>query len=135
MDHIQQEVDMNAPQETLTTFLARPDAEIRIKRRMVAMALASEIETVLRERQMSQADLAALMGASRQWISQILGGSHGMGLGTAVKVADALGLDVVAHLVDRHTLLPVSSFPSVSPAAKERGRCAAPMTTEEANAS
>ena len=61
-----------------------------------SMHLAVEIRRQLRRRNMTQKQLADLMGVTPAQITKILGGRENLGLKTICKIEDALGCELIS---------------------------------------
>ena len=61
----------------------------------MSFALADEIDMILREKNISQKQLAKKMGKTEAEVSRWLGGTHNFTLRTIAKISDALGVKLL----------------------------------------
>ena len=61
----------------------------------MSFALADKIDSILRERNISQKQLAKKMGKTEAEVSRWLGGTHNFTLRTIAKISDALGVKLL----------------------------------------
>lgn len=62
----------------------------------MSFALADKIDAALKERKISQKDLARKMGKTEAEVSRWLGGTHNFTLRTIAKISDALGIKLIS---------------------------------------
>lgn len=62
----------------------------------MSFALADKIDAALKERKISQKDLAKKMGKTEAEVSRWLGGTHNFTLRTIAKISDALGINLIS---------------------------------------
>lgn len=61
----------------------------------MSFALADKIDMILREKNISQKQLAKRMGKTEAEVSRWLGGTHNFTLRTIAKISDALGVKLL----------------------------------------
>lgn len=61
----------------------------------MSFALADKIDMILREKNISQKQLAKKMGKTEAEVSRWLGGTHNFTLRTIAKISDALGVTLL----------------------------------------
>lgn len=61
----------------------------------MSFALADKIDAILREKNISQKQLAKKMGKTEAEVSRWLGGTHNFTLRTIAKISDALGVKLL----------------------------------------
>lgn len=61
----------------------------------MSFALADKIDMILREKNISQKQLAKKMGKTEAEVSRWLGGTHNFTLRTIAKISDALGVKLL----------------------------------------
>lgn len=61
----------------------------------MSFALADKIDSILREKNISQKQLAKKMGKTEAEVSRWLGGTHNFTLRTIAKISDALGVKLL----------------------------------------
>jgi DNA-binding Xre family transcriptional regulator len=61
----------------------------------MSFALADKIDTVLKEKKISQKELAKRMGKTEAEVSRWLGGTHNFTLRTIAKISCALGVKLI----------------------------------------
>lgn len=61
----------------------------------MSFALADKIDMILREKNISQKQLAKQMGKTEAEVSRWLGGTHNFTLRTIAKISEALGVKLV----------------------------------------
>lgn len=61
----------------------------------MSFALADKIDAILREKNISQKQLAKKMGKTEAEVSRWLGGSHNFTIRTIAKISDALGVKLL----------------------------------------
>lgn len=61
----------------------------------MSFALADKIDRILREKNISQKQLAKKMGKTEAEVSRWLGGTHNFTLRTIAKISDALGVTLL----------------------------------------
>lgn len=61
----------------------------------MSFAIADKIDMVLREKNISQKQLAKKMGKTEAEVSRWLGGTHNFTLRTIAKISDALGVQLL----------------------------------------
>lgn len=61
----------------------------------MSFALADKIDMILREKNVSQKQLAKKMGKTEAEVSRWLGGTHNFTLRTIAKISDALGVKLL----------------------------------------
>lgn len=61
----------------------------------MSFAIADKIDMILREKNISQKQLAKKMGKTEAEVSQWLGGTHNFTLRTIAKISDALGVKLL----------------------------------------
>ena len=61
----------------------------------MSFAIADKIDMILREKNISQKQLAKKMGKTEAEVSRWLGGTHNFTLRTIAKISDALGVRLV----------------------------------------
>ncbi len=61
----------------------------------MSFALADKIDAVLKEKRISQKELAKRMGKTEAEVSRWLGGTHNFTLRTIAKISNALGINLV----------------------------------------
>lgn len=61
----------------------------------MSFALADKIDIILREKNISQKQLAKKMGKTEAEVSRWLGGTHNFTLRTIAKISDALGVKLL----------------------------------------
>lgn len=61
----------------------------------MSFALADKIDMILREKNISQKQLAKKMGKTEAEVSRWLGGTHNFTLRTIAKISDALGVQLL----------------------------------------
>ena len=74
--------------------LAEVSDDIKIELDM-SFALADKIDSILREKNISQKQLAKKMGKTEAEVSRWLGGTHNFTLRTIAKISDALGVKLL----------------------------------------
>lgn len=74
--------------------LAQVQNDVRMEVEM-SFALADKIDAVLKEKNISQKELAKLMGKTEAEVSRWLGGTHNFTLRTIAKISNALGCNLV----------------------------------------
>lgn len=82
---------------TTTLFeeeLAQVPNDVRMELDM-SFALADKIDAVLKEKNISQKELAKRMGKTEAEVSRWLGGTHNFTLRTIAKISDALGSKLI----------------------------------------
>ncbi|MBD5292591.1 helix-turn-helix transcriptional regulator [bacterium] len=62
----------------------------------MSFALADKIDSILREQNISQKQLAKKMGKSEAEVSRWLGGTHNFTLRTIAKISNALGVKLLS---------------------------------------
>lgn len=62
----------------------------------MSFALADKIDMILREKNISQKQLAKKMGKTEAEVSRWLGGTHNFTLRTIAKISDALGVKLLS---------------------------------------
>ncbi|MDE5743881.1 MAG: helix-turn-helix transcriptional regulator [Bacteroidales bacterium] len=62
----------------------------------MSFAIADKIDVILREKNISQKQLANKMGKTEAEVSRWLGGTHNFTLRTIAKISDALGVKLLA---------------------------------------
>ena len=62
----------------------------------MSFAIADKIDMILREKNISQKQLAKKMGKTEAEVSRWLGGTHNFTLRTIAKISDALGVRLVS---------------------------------------
>ncbi|MDE6231069.1 MAG: helix-turn-helix transcriptional regulator [Muribaculaceae bacterium] len=62
----------------------------------MSFALADKIDMILREKNISQKELAKKMGKTEAEVSRWLGGTHNFTLRTIAKISDALGVQLLS---------------------------------------
>ena len=62
----------------------------------MSFALADKIDMILREKNISQKQLAKIMGKTEAEVSRWLGGTHNFTLRTIAKISDALGVQLLS---------------------------------------
>ncbi len=62
----------------------------------MSFALADKIDAALKEKKISQKDLARKMGKTEAEVSRWLGGTHNFTLRTIAKISDALGIKLIS---------------------------------------
>lgn len=62
----------------------------------MSFALADKIDMILREKNISQKQLAKKMGKTEAEVSRWLGGTHNFTLRTIAKISDALGIKLIS---------------------------------------
>lgn len=62
----------------------------------MSFALADKIDVILREKNISQKQLAKKMGKTEAEVSRWLGGTHNFTLRTIAKISDALGVQLLS---------------------------------------
>lgn len=62
----------------------------------MSFALSDKIDRILREKNMSQKQLAKKMGKTEAEVSRWLGGTHNFTLRTIAKISDALGVKLLS---------------------------------------
>ncbi|MDE6806413.1 MAG: helix-turn-helix transcriptional regulator [Muribaculaceae bacterium] len=75
--------------------LAEVSDDIKIELDM-SFALADKIDSILREQNISQKQLAKRMGKSEAEVSRWLGGTHNFTLRTIAKISNALGVKLLS---------------------------------------
>ena len=70
----------------------RDDVKIELD---MSFALADKIDMILREKNISQKQLAKKMGKTEAEVSRWLGGTHNFTLRTIAKISDALGVKLL----------------------------------------
>lgn len=75
--------------------LAEVSDDIKIELDM-SFALADKIDSILREQNISQKQLAKKMGKSEAEVSRWLGGTHNFTLRTIAKISNALGVKLLS---------------------------------------
>lgn len=61
----------------------------------MSFALADKIDMILREKNISQKQLAKKMGKTEAEVSRWLGGTHNFTIRTITKISDALGVNLL----------------------------------------
>ena len=82
---------------TATLFeesLAQVPNDVRMELDM-SFALADKIDAVLKEKNISQKELAKRMGKTEAEVSRWLGGTHNFTLRTIAKISNALGSNLI----------------------------------------
>ena len=74
--------------------LAQVPNDIKMELDM-SFALADKIDMILREKNISQKQLAKKMGKTEAEVSRWLGGTHNFTLRTIAKISDALGVKLL----------------------------------------
>ena len=74
--------------------LAQVDSETRA-RFEISYAIADKIDSILRERHMTQHDLAVRTGKRESEISKWLTGRHNFTMATIAKIENALGVKII----------------------------------------
>lgn len=74
--------------------LARIPAEMK-KQVDMSWAIADKIDSLLKERGLSQKEFAHLMGKTEPEVSRWVGGTHNFTLRTLAKISTVLGEDVI----------------------------------------
>lgn len=74
--------------------LANIPNDVKIELDM-SFAIADKIDTILKEKNISQKELAKLMGKTEAEISRWLGGTHNFTLRTIAKISNALGINLI----------------------------------------
>lgn len=83
---------------TATLFdecLAQVPNDVKIELDL-SFALADKIDAALKEKKISQKDLAKRMGKTEAEVSRWLGGTHNFTLRTIAKISNALGIPLVS---------------------------------------
>lgn len=62
----------------------------------MSFALADKIDAILREKNISQKQLAKKMGKTEAEVSRWLGGTHNFTIRTIAKISDALGVKLLS---------------------------------------
>lgn len=62
----------------------------------LSFALADKIDAILKEKKISQKDLAKRMGKTEAEVSRWLGGTHNFTLRTIAKISEALGIKLIS---------------------------------------
>lgn len=86
---------------SLADRLKSPAVRLGVKQYGLVLEYTTAIEDELRRRGMKASAFAAVLGKSRAWISKVLRKKQNLTFFTAVKIADALDMDVRIHLVPR----------------------------------
>ncbi|MHB8418849.1 MAG: helix-turn-helix domain-containing protein [Myxococcales bacterium] len=87
---------------TLKSRLSSPGLKLEIKQFRIVVDFLTAIEEELISNGKSQADLARLLGAERAWVSKLFSSKkRGLTFFTAVKLADALGMDIDVQIAKR----------------------------------
>lgn len=74
--------------------LATVSNDVKLELNM-SFALADKIDMILREKNISQKQLAKKMGKTEAEVSRWLGGTHNFTLRTIAKISDALGVKLL----------------------------------------
>lgn len=74
--------------------LANVPADVKMELDM-SFALADKIDMILREKNISQKQLAKQMGKTEAEVSRWLGGTHNFTLRTIAKISEALGVKLL----------------------------------------
>ena len=75
--------------------LATVQNDVKMKLDM-SFAIADKIDMILREKNISQKQLAKKMGKIEAEVSRWLGGTHNFSLRTIAKISDALGVKLLS---------------------------------------
>ena len=73
--------------ETMT-----PEMKIQME---LSVSIANRIYDILEEKQMSQKDLAKLLGKTETEVSRWLSGTHNLTMATIAKISAVLGVDII----------------------------------------
>lgn len=68
----------------------------------IALDFAEEVETFMKRKKISRADLAKKMDTSAPYVSKVLRGEANFTLETMVKIAMAVDADIEVHLIERN---------------------------------
>ncbi len=86
---------MKTTVEIFDECLAQVPEDVKMELDM-SFALADKIDMILREKQISQKQLAKKMGKTEAEVSRWLGGTHNFTLRTIAKISQALGVKLIA---------------------------------------
>lgn len=75
-------------------YLAQVPNDVKMELDM-SFAIADKIDAVLKEKNISQKELARRMGKTEAEVSRWLGGTHNFTLRTIAKISNALGIHLV----------------------------------------
>lgn len=85
---------MKATAQLFDECLATVQNDVKMELDM-SFALADKIDMILREKNISQKQLAKKMGKTEAEVSRWLGGTHNFTLRTIAKISDALGVKLL----------------------------------------
>lgn len=91
--------------------LANVSPEVRMEVRL-NMDIANKIADILKEKNMTQRDLAALLDKKESEISRWLSGSHGFTTKTLAKISTALDEEIIETKTEREVKYVVLPFPT-----------------------
>lgn len=94
--------------------LANVSPEIKMEVRL-NMDIANKIADILKTKNMTQRDLAALMDKKESEVSRWLTGSHGFTIKTIARISAALGEDIVETRKDnyvKYVMFPIEKYVS-----------------------
>lgn len=85
---------MKTTAQLFNECLATVSNDVRMELDM-SFALADKIDAILREKNISQKQLAKKMGKTEAEVSRWLGGTHNFTIRTIAKISDALGVKLL----------------------------------------
>ena len=86
---------------------------LKVKQHAAVLEFTDSLEERMAERNVSQQQLATILGKTRSWISKVFRRKPNLTFFTAVELADAVGLDLHIEVVERQTLLPAAAISRV----------------------
>ncbi len=91
----------NTVERWMEERLAEPELRARVEQRMHELKLEEELLALREEKDLTQAQVARLLGISQPAVAKIEAGASNLKLATLLKYAEALGAQVKIELIRR----------------------------------